>query len=215
MDIFKGVEADITLEMSPQKPRIGLLGGAFDPPHLAHRALAEAAITALALDELIVLPTGQAWHKARPLSPAEHRVAMARLLFAGLPRVTVDERETCRAGATYTIDTLRELIDERPGAQWFLIIGEDQARAFGTWREWRSILDLATVCVAARGGSDGGASSLEGDLAGHALMLPLPRMDLSATQIRERVAAGQPVSDLAGSAVAGYIARQHLYSART
>ena len=195
-----------------------MYGGTFDPVHDGHLAIARAVRDALGTT-IWLMPAADPPHRDAPGASAEHRAAMLDLAIEGQAGLRVDRRELVRAASadapSYTIDTLRELVDERPGAQWFLIIGADQARAFGTWREWRSILALATVCVAARGGSDGGASSLEGDLAGHALMLPLPRMDLSATQIRERVAAGQPVSDLAGSAVAGYIARQHLYSART
>ncbi len=95
-----------------QPRRIGLLGGAFDPPHRAHQALARAAIEQMQLSELRILPTGQAWHKARPLSPAPHRLAMARLAFEGLPQATVDDRELRREGPTYTVDTLRELAAE-------------------------------------------------------------------------------------------------------
>jgi len=86
-----------------------MFGGAFDPPHWAHRALAETALTQLGLDVLHVLPTGHAWHKARVLSPAEHRVVMCERAFAGLPNIRLDQREIHRAGPTYTADTLREL----------------------------------------------------------------------------------------------------------
>ena len=90
-------------------PRIGLLGGAFDPPHRAHVALAESAVQALHLDHLLVLPTGQSWHRSRAGSAGDHRLAMARLAFEGLPGAVVDERELVRAGPSYTIDTLRAL----------------------------------------------------------------------------------------------------------
>jgi len=82
-----------------------MFGGAFDPPHLAHRALAQAAIEQLQLDVLRVLPTGQAWHKSRPLTAASHRLAMSRLAFDGLPQVRLDDREIRRAGPSYTLDT--------------------------------------------------------------------------------------------------------------
>ena len=116
--------------------RVGLFGGAFDPPHSAHRTLIEAALAALRLDSLLVLPTGQPWHKQRHVSPVAQRLAMAQLAFGDLPRVLVDGRETNRPGATYTVDTLRELHAEQPGSDFFLIIGQDQAQALQTWRDW-------------------------------------------------------------------------------
>ena len=128
--------------------RLGVFGGAFDPPHLAHVALARAAVEQLRLDELRVLPTGQAWHKARSLSAAEDRLAMAREAFGQVPRAVVDDRELRRAGPTYTIDTLRQLKAEFPQAQLMLVIGADQAEALHSWRECEQILKLATVAVA-------------------------------------------------------------------
>ena len=92
--------------MTSPAPRIGIFGSAFDPPHNAHVALALAALAQLALDHLLVFPTGQAWHKTRPLSGAAHRLAMARLAFDGMERVSVDDRELRRTGPTYTFDTL-------------------------------------------------------------------------------------------------------------
>ncbi|MGI9153494.1 MAG: nicotinate-nicotinamide nucleotide adenylyltransferase, partial [Rubrivivax sp.] len=90
-----------------------MFGGAFDPPHLAHVALALAAVEQLQLDELRIFPTGQAWHKSQALSAPEHRLAMARLAFASVPRTVIDERDLRRSGPTYTIDTRRELHSER------------------------------------------------------------------------------------------------------
>jgi len=87
--------------------RIGIFGGAFDPPHVAHAALAQVALAELQLDELRVVPTGDAWHKTRALSPAPHRLAMAQLALPSCPGV-VDPREIERAGPSYTVDTLRE-----------------------------------------------------------------------------------------------------------
>ncbi|MBB1077815.1 nicotinate (nicotinamide) nucleotide adenylyltransferase, partial [Rhodoferax sp. 4810] len=130
--------------------RIGILGGAFDPPHLAHLALAKAAIEQLQLDQLRIIPTGQAWHKPRLLTDAVHRLAMAQLAFAELPQAQVDDRETRRTGPSYTIDTLHELHAEAAGAQLFLIIGADQAQALTTWHAWEQILRSAIICVADR-----------------------------------------------------------------
>ena len=93
--------------LHPQK--VGLFGGAFDPPHRTHVAVAQAAVEQLHLDVLHVVPTGHAWHKQRPLTAAQHRLEMCRLAFADVNRAMVDGRETCRSGPTYTIDTLQEL----------------------------------------------------------------------------------------------------------
>ncbi|MFD2376263.1 nicotinate (nicotinamide) nucleotide adenylyltransferase [Ottowia pentelensis] len=130
--------------------RIGVYGGAFDPPHAAHLAVARAAIEQLALDVLHVIPTGDAWHKSRPLSPARDRLVLCRLAFAGWPKLRVDDRELRRVGPTYTIDTLGELRAQYPRAELFLVIGSDQAEAFARWRRASDIVRLATVAIAAR-----------------------------------------------------------------
>jgi nicotinate-nucleotide adenylyltransferase len=193
--------------------RIGMFGGAFDPPHLAHAALARAAVEQLGLDELRVLPTGQAWHKARALSDASHRLEMARLAFADVPRAVVDARELQRTGPTYTIDTLREMKEQWPGAVLLLVIGADQAEALHGWRQSACIPHLATIAIAerarpAQSGVPFDASHVPG---GQWLPVELPAMPVSATEIRERVAAGQGIAHLVPEPVASYIARHHLY----
>lgn len=194
--------------MNAAPRRVGVFGGAFDPPHKAHRALAQAAVEQLRLDELRVLPTGQAWHKDRALTPAQHRLAMARIAFEGVPGVLIDERELHRPGATYTIDTLRELQAEQPQAAFFLVMGQDQAQAFTGWREWEAIARLATLCVAQRPPA-GQGDAQPAQVRVHPLSLPA--MDESATAIRARLAAGQDITQLVPAGVASYIARHHLY----
>lgn len=199
--------------------RIGLFGGAFDPPHDAHIALARAAIDELQLDRLHIVPTGDAWHKTRPLSQGVHRLAMCRLAFAGLPKVVVDDRELRRDGPTYTIDTLTELRAEYPGAELFLQIGADQALVFGSWRRPGDILALATVAIAVRAGPSDertpfdAADPLPGlrPDAARVRVLALPAMPHSATEVRRRAGAGLPIEHLVSARVAGYIAQHHLY----
>lgn len=193
--------------------RLGVFGGAFDPPHLAHVALARAAVSQLGLDELRVFPTGQAWHKARALSPAEHRLAMARSAFAEVPHAVVDDRELHRSGPTYTVDTLRELRAEHPGDALLLVIGADQAEALHGWHDSGEIMRLATVAVAARARPDPDAPPFDASRlpAGSWVAVELPSMPVSATQIRARVAAGQDIAQLVPPGVARYIARHHLY----
>lgn len=193
--------------------RVGILGGAFDPPHLAHLALAQAAIAQLQLDELRVIPTGQAWHKPRPLTAAAHRLAMAELLFAELPQAVVDARETRRSGPTYTLDTLNELRAEVPGADVFLIIGADQAQALTIWHAWEQILQSAIICVADRPFSTGPRAVFDAETAypDRFFHLQMPAMALSATDIRAAISTHQNVTALVGESVARYIAAHHLY----
>lgn len=198
---------------SHQPVRIGVFGGAFDPPHMGHVELAQAAVQEFALDRLVVLPTGHAWHKRRALSAAEHRIAMAKLAFAELPQAVVDARETQRAGPSYTVDTLRELQAENPQAQLYLLIGEDQARALTTWHAWEDLPKLAIICVAARADSTGAMSqfdALEAQFPG-LTVIHMPPRELSATDLRQRAALGQSLIPLVFESVARYIDHHHLY----
>lgn len=193
--------------------RLGLFGGAFDPPHHAHIALVQTAHAQLQLDALRILPTGQAWHKARDLTPAVHRLAMARLAFAGLPYATVDPREIERAGPTYTVDTLRELRAEYPEAELVLLIGEDQAAALTRWHAWEEILATAIICIADRPGDLGARARFDPASLpqGRFCRLQLPPMAESATDIRRRAASGEGIAPLVPASVARYIAQHHLY----
>ena len=201
--------------------RIGVFGGAFDPPHNAHVALAAAALAQFELDALHVVPTGQAWHKARTLSPPEHRLAMARLAFSSLPGVVVDDRELRRAGPTFTIDTLQALQAENPQAQLYLVIGADQFAAFRQWRQWREILDIAIICIADRAQpmcATGGFDAKFDEYADHRhrfLRLELPLMPVSATRIRESFAADcaseAEIAQSVPEPVARYIRLHQLY----
>jgi len=201
--------------LSAGQKRLGVFGGAFDPPHLAHRALAEVAMAELQLDELRVLPTGQAWHKTRPLTAAHHRLAMAELAFADLPGLVLDDREIRRAGPSYTLDTLRELQAEQAEAELFLIMGKDQADALSSWRDWQEIVRLAIICVADRDVLTGKETQFvpPPEMAPRFRRLHMPAMDISATGIRSRIASRQDVAPLVSGAIARYIEHHHLYPA--
>ena len=194
--------------------RMGVFGGAFDPPHQAHVALVRAALAQLGLDELRILPTGEAWHKARRLSPASERLAMARLAFEGLPGVVIDERELQRAGPSYTIDTLEALVaesPEQPPPELFLLMGGDQWAALRSWHRWQDIAALARLCVLARPGAP--RSHLDGLAA--PIWLEAPAQVLSATAVREGLKDGrlspQDLNALLPEAVARYISAHGLY----
>ncbi len=166
------------------KPRLGVFGGAFDPPHIAHVALAQHAMAQFGLQQLRIIPTGDAWHKDHTLTASPHRLAMARLAFEGQPNVVVDEREINRAGATYTYDTLLELKAEHPDDDLFLFIGADQAHAFKTWHRWQDILKLVTLVVAQRGGAAQWHKAVSPD----GQRLAMPSLKVSATDIRAHYA---------------------------
>ena len=197
--------------------RIGIFGGSFDPPHIAHIALAKHAVEQFDLNELRVIPTGDAWHKARTLTPSPHRLAMTRLAFAEMPQAVVDPREIDRQGATYTFDTLQELKAEQPDADLYLFIGADQARAFKTWHRWQEILGLATVVVADRpiDGQSGMASQWHNAVSPDVQRLDMPSLNVSATEIRAHVALGtHPASKMSAwlpAAVQHYIEKHSLY----
>ncbi len=193
--------------------RLGVFGGAFDPPHLAHRLLVDTALQQLALNRLLVVPTGQAWHKSRTLTDARHRVAMAGLAFGDQAHVQVDTREIDRGGPSYSIDTMRALRAEHPDAQLFLVIGQDQARSLANWREWRALVALATICVAGRHDPASPDQPFEPPdaMRQRFVQLHTPVCDTSATDIRQRAASGQSIVSLVCEPVARYIALHRLY----
>jgi nicotinate-nucleotide adenylyltransferase len=206
--------------MGVRPARIGLFGGAFDPPHNAHLALAQAVIAELKLDRLQVVPTGHAWHKERALTDSALRLAMCQLAFAGMARTRVDARELRRAGPSYTADTLHELHDENPLADLYLLIGTDQAAAFSTWHRASEVLQLADLVIAVR--QEPAAATPPVFDAAHPLpglepdrtrlhILRLAPIELSATAVRRRVAEGRSISHWTPPAVAAYIAHHHLY----
>ena len=194
--------------------RIGLYGGAFDPPHTAHHRLAACAIDQLALQRLYVVPTGDAWHKTRTLTAAIHRLAMARLNFSDLPQALIDARETQRAGPSYTIDTLRELKTEHPAAEFFLLMGEDQAAHFESWKDWQEIAQLAQLVVAPREQVNA-TGQVSHEWHNHpqfrATLLHMPLETVSATDIRLRIGKGFNPEQALQPAVFHYIQHHHLY----
>jgi nicotinate-nucleotide adenylyltransferase len=189
--------------------RIGLFGGTFDPPQLAHTALAGAARDALPLDEVRWIPAGQPWQRIHAVSPAVHREAMVKLAIAGQPHFMLERCELERTGPSYTLQTVRELQQRDGAAAWFLLIGADQYNNLHTWKGWRELLGLVTLAVAERPGV-----ALQPDAevarAPHRLV-PLAPMPISATDIRSRVSRGESISGLVGVTVARYIDRHHLY----
>lgn len=189
---------------------IGLFGGSFNPPHRAHRALAELAIRELGLDALIVMPAGRPWQKPTgELAPGSHRAAMLELLFADLPQVRVSRFEVERDAPSVTADTLDAI--QPTGARWWLVIGQDQYAKLSTWKRVPELLQRCRLAVAARAGV---AVQPDPQLPPHEMReLPLPPDAVNATQLRAALKRGEDITPLVGTQVAGYIARHHLYGA--
>jgi nicotinate-nucleotide adenylyltransferase len=195
---------------------IGIYGGAFDPPHLAHLSLVQQALVQLPIDHLHILPTGRAWHKVRQLSPAHHRLAMCRLAFAGLEKVVVDERETRREGASYTVDSLRELRAHYADSAFYLIVGQDQFDARKMWHEWMQIDAWAqwVVCPRAQGAQNSDNRDIAADefASGHEMLrLTASQLPHSSSDIRARLQNGANLTDWLSPAVTGYIEQHQLY----
>jgi nicotinate-nucleotide adenylyltransferase len=191
--------------------RIGVFGGAFDPPHVAHHTLARAAIDQFKLETLHIVPTGSAWHKTRTLSAAHHRVAMAQLAFADLAQAFIDTREIERSGVSYTLDTLQELRKEQPQAQLYLFIGQDQAQSFECWHRWQDILEIAQLVVAQRPSESPDAGQWQNGGLLNVQRLAMPALQVSATHVRQCIAQGQSTDAYLLPQVRRYIDQHRLY----
>jgi nicotinate-nucleotide adenylyltransferase len=194
---------------------IGILGGTFNPPHMGHLVMAQEALDQLDLDRVVLMPVAVPPHKeAREDPGAAARLELCRLAVADDERFEVSTLEIERGGASFTVDTLRELHDVEPEHDLTFIVGGDMAQSLPAWREPESILRLARLAVAEREGvrREDIARRLEplhdGD---RVVFFDMPRIDVSSSTIRRRVAEGRPVRYLVPDAVAAAIAEHGLY----
>jgi nicotinate-nucleotide adenylyltransferase len=198
-------------------PRVGILGGAFNPPHLGHLVCAQEALVQLELDRVVLVPVGEAPHRTLEHDPgAETRLAMAELAVAGDPRLSVSRIELDRPGPSYTADTLAELREQDPADELTLILGGDQAAALPSWHEPQRVLELARVAAVERAGwaREEIVRSLAGLLgAGRVTFIQMPLIEISSSDLRRRVSAGEPVRYLAPDPVVDYIGDRGLYAA--
>lgn len=191
--------------------RLGLLGGAFNPVHRGHLALAAAARTALRLDQVWLIPTGQPGHRQSDLAAAHHRLAMCKLAARGRPWLEVSDLETARPGVSYTVDTLQAVRRSAPGAVLYLLVGADAAVGLQEWRDSPRVLELARVCVLSRPGAS--LKGVDPELLRHLLILPALTPPISASEVRQRRRQGLPVHRLLPRGVAAYCDRHRLYLA--
>jgi len=187
--------------------RIGLLGGAFNPPHQGHLKLARLALAHLDLDELRFVPTAVSPHKADPGGPgAEARLRLLSAALEGVDeRCRIERLELARGGTSYTVDTLEALATREPGTAWILLMGSDQLAGLATWRRVARIFELASAAVALRPGAPFQLPNIPGLHAatiwsgqpGELVALPATELDLASSDLRERL-QGAPLEDPAG-----------------
>ncbi len=186
---------------------IGVLGGTFDPPHLGHLIVASEACVALNLERVLFIPAAVPPHKrSQNVTSAEQRLAMVQAAIRGDGRFEADDLELRREGPSYTVDTLRALRERFPAFELFFLIGADALREFHTWKEPDEVARLAHLVVFARGGEP---AEPYGSLPTR--LLVVPRIDISATEIRHRVRAGISVRYLVPDAVREIIEQEKLY----
>lgn len=199
--------------------KTGIFGGAFDPVHNGHVHLAKEAISQLKLRRLLIIPTYESPHKNTKLLPFEQRAEMCRLAFSeigegythGSCKIEISDIEQKMGGISYTINTLRELKKLYPNERFYLIIGGDMLFSFTKWYKYESILKESTVCAAARGG-DNFADMLEfANEVGRIKVMPTEVVDISSTEIRERLKKNESVSGLVPESVEKYIAENGLF----
>lgn len=191
--------------------RLAIFGGSFDPPHVGHLLAVEDAFDRLSLDRLILVPAAtQPLKSGRASTPAEQRLAMVRLLVESDARFEVSTVEVDRGGLSFTVDTLTHFAGLYPDAELFLLLGADVLASFGQWREPARVMALARPVILQR--EDGDPAGILAGLDERRLMrLPTRRVDVSSTEIRERVRAGKPIRGFVTDSVAAFIARVGLY----
>jgi nicotinate-nucleotide adenylyltransferase len=195
--------------------RIGILGGTFNPPHLAHLVCAQEAYLQLSLGRVLLIPALVPPHKPVDDEPGiDHRLEMCRLAIDGDERFEVSDIEARREGPSYTVDTLEELHANQPESELFLIVGGDVALGFSGWRQPERVLTLATLAVAERaGGTRAAVESALGQVAGgeRAQFFDMPAIEISSTMLRDRARRGEPTRYLVPDAVRSYIDQRRLY----
>ena len=199
--------------------RVAILGGTFNPPHLAHLLCASEAADQLGLDRVILMPVFTPPHKEVPEDPGPGvRLTLCELAVAADPRLEVSRLELDRGGASFTVDTLRELHARHPEHELTFIVGGDMAVSLPTWKEPRAVLELAKLAIAERSGAlrrdviERLTAEYGEDVTERLDFFDMPRLDISSSEIRRRVAAGRTIRYLVPDVVANHVAEQGLYA---
>lgn len=192
--------------------KTGIFGGAFNPVHNGHVRLAEEAVKQLKLKKLLIIPTFVSPHKNTALAPFEDRSEMCRRAFSHIEGAEICDIEKRLGGTSYTINTVRALKNERPDEQLFLLIGGDMLFSFGEWYKYESLLKETKVCAVARD-NDSLVDMMEfANEMGRVRVLPTKAVEVSSTEIRERLLRGGDISQLVPKSAAEYIAEKGLYT---
>jgi len=193
----------------PSPPRIGVLGGTFDPPHIGHLMAAVEVRSTLSLDRVLMMVAGDPWQKqgVRRLSPAIDRVAMVRASCAGIEGLEVDDQEVERGGPSYMVDTLAELHRRHPDAAFDLIVGADAATGLSTWHRPEQLAEMCRLVVVDREGD----ALAPVPVGFEVVRVAVPRLDVSSSDLRARIAAGRPVVPMLPAAVCDLIEGRRLY----
>lgn len=192
---------------SAARPRIGVMGGTFDPIHHGHLVAASEVAHSYDLDEVVFVPTGEPWQKSH-VSQSEHRYLMTVIATAANPQFTVSRVDIDRSGQTYTIDTLSDLKAQRPDADLFFITGADAIAQIFSWKDHSELFSLAHFVAVSRPGHTLNISGLPTE---HVSLLEVPALAISSTDCRSRVSRGHPVWYLVPDGVVQYITKYHLY----
>ena len=193
-----------------RRERLGLLGGTFDPPHLGHLAAARSARRELDLDRVLLVVANDPWQKAprRRVTAAEDRMAMVEAACAGVDGVEASRLEIDRGGPSYTVDTVRELGRLHPGARLLLLVGADVAGELDTWHDVDELSGLVTLVIVDRGGID----RVDDPPGWRVERLRIPALDVSSSELRDRLATGRSVDFLIPEAAILCMARLGLYA---
>ena len=190
--------------------RKGILGGTFNPPHVAHLIVAHIVRETLGLERVLLVPTSVHPFKGEAEASARDRAVMTELAVAGDSALEADPIEVRRGGVSYTVDTLRELREREPDTLWHLIVGHDNLAELREWRDVDRLPDLAEVVLVTRAGREGGHEA-DPVFGGRFRRVRVPALEISSTAIRRRVAEGRSIRYWVPPAVEAYIVERGLY----
>ncbi|MEX0761945.1 MAG: nicotinate-nucleotide adenylyltransferase [Dehalococcoidia bacterium] len=197
----------------PPAQRVGVFGGTFDPVHNGHIAVAQHVLQAMDLDTMLMVPAGDPYMRSEgPVADAAHRVAMLEAAVADAPGLTISTVDVDRPGPTYSIDTIEDLKTHfGSDTEYFLVVGADSLNALPRWKDVDRLVKESTLVVVGRPGADKREAMPPGHPAKNATFIKGPMVDVSATEIRRRLAAGQPVTGMIPEPVEDYIKSHGLY----